>query len=223
MLAYSLAFVLGLLSAFHCIGMCGGIVGALSFGVAPEIRTQTPRLALFILAFNGGRILSYVVAGLLLAWLGSWLVDAHWARVAVQIGAALVVILIGLHVGEWFPRLTSIERLGLPLWRKLEPLSRRLHPVRGPGRALVYGIIWGWVPCGLVYSVLISSLSLHSVAGSALYMLLFGLGTLPVMMLTGLLAGRVQGYIRNPRVRSLAALLVIGMGIAALWYALQGA
>ncbi len=220
MLAYAVAFTLGLLSAFHCIGMCGGIVGALSFGVTAEARARPGRLALFVFAFNGGRILSYVLAGALLAWAGGWLIDASWARIAVQVIAALMIILIGLHVGNWFPRLTLIERLGLPLWRRLEPVAHRLHPVRRPGRALLYGMIWGWVPCGLVYSVLISSLALHSVAASALYMLAFGLGTLPVMMATGLLAGRIQALTRDPGIRGAIALAVVLMGCIALWYAL---
>lgn len=215
------AFAVGLLSSFHCIGMCGGIMGALTFGLPVEIRASGQRVLPFLLSYNLGRILSYSLAGALFGLFGATLFDglAPWfGQSWPQRLAALVMIIIGLNIAGWLPQLNLIERLGLPLWKRLEPAGRALMPVRTLPRALLYGLIWGWLPCGLVYSMYVAAAGQASALSGALLMLLFGLGTLPAVLMTGLLAGRVQHWIRHPGFRSVAGGSVALFGLLVLVY-----
>jgi len=219
--AYVAAFVVGLLSALHCIGMCGGILGALSFSLPTEVRTQPSRLVGFLLAINLGRIASYSVAGALFGWLGGALLASEaraWLFDVLRVLAALVMVGIGLYIGGWFPRFAAMERLGEPLWRLLEPIGRRLLPVRTPLQAILYGAVWGWLPCGLVYSMLIGSPAQAGALSGALYMALFGAGTLPVLLTGGLLAGRLYRLGQDRRFQAAAGLLVIVLGLSTLHF-----
>lgn len=219
--AYLAAFVIGLASALHCAGMCGGIVGALSFSLPPGARERPARLTAYLLAYNLGRVASYALAGALFGWLGGLLMAAGARAIvydALRVIAALVMVGIGLHLGGWFPRLVWIERLGEPVWRRLEPLGRRLVPVRSLPMALVYGAVWGWLPCGLVYGMLIGAPAQGGALGGALYMALFGLGTLPVLIGGGFLAGRLYGLGRDRRLQALAGVLVIVLGLTTLHF-----
>lgn len=213
------AFAVGLLGGVHCIGMCGGIVGALSFGL-PRAKLG-PQLG-FQLAYNLGRILSYSLAGALAGGLGLLLAEhsglAQAQRVLLLI-ASLFMVLLGLYLGGWWPSLARLERLGLPLWRRLEPLGRGLLPLRSPLQALLLGGLWGWLPCGLVYSSLIWSLSSGGAVQGGLLMLAFGLGTLPNLLLMGVLASRLQGFLHRLWVKRLAGASVLLLGLANLWRA----
>jgi sulfite exporter TauE/SafE len=216
--AYLIAPLVGLLSGLHCVGMCGGIIGALSFSLPQRVR-RDPRLLLgYTLVYNLGRVLSYVLAGALFGWLGGLLFAAGGSSAAwlLRSLAALVTIAIGFYVAGWFPRFALVERLGEPLWRQLEPLGRRLLPVRTAWRAALYGAVWGWLPCGLVYVMLIGAPAQSSAVGGAVYMGLFGLGTLPVLLGTGLLAGRLRELAARPGPRTLGGLTVVGLGVFTL-------
>ena len=212
------AFVVGLLGGVHCVGMCGGIVGALTFSLPERVRRETGLLLAYTLAYNFGRILSYVLAGAMFGWLGALLLAAGggWAAWLLRTVAALVTVAIGLYVAGWFPRFARVERLGEPLWRQLEPLGRRLLPVRTLRRAALYGAIWGWLPCGLVYAMLIAAPAQSSVVGGAVYMGLFGVGTLPVLLGTGLLAGRLRELAGRSGPRAVGGLTVVGLGLFTL-------
>lgn len=216
-----LAFVVGLFSALHCVGMCGGIIGALTLSLAPAVRGHWGRLSLFLVAFNLGRVSSYAAAGALLGWLGQRLTAATTQtglHEGLRLLAALILVGIGLHMAGWFPRFAVIERIGEPLWRRLQPLRRLLLPVASLPRALGYGAVWGWLPCGLVYSMLLSAPAQADPVAGALFMAAFGLGTLPTLLATGLLAGRLHQLARNPRVRVAAGLSVVALGLFALGY-----
>jgi sulfite exporter TauE/SafE len=216
---YLIAPVVGLLSGVHCIGMCGGIVGALTFSLPEPVRRSGGRLLAFTLAYNLGRILSYAVAGALFGWLGALMVasgSGSWTAWLPRLVAAVVTTAVGFYIAGWFPRFARVERLGEPLWRLLEPLGRRLLPVRTLTRALLYGALWGWLPCGLVYAMLIAAPAQASAVGGAVYMALFGIGTLPVMLGTGLLAGRLRDIAGRPGPRVAGGLAVIGLGLFAL-------
>jgi hypothetical protein len=220
-LSLPLAFTVGLFSAVHCIGMCGGIMGALSYGLPAEMRQRGGRFALFLLAYNSGRVLSYALAGALLGLLGGALLEGAGSGQAhrwLQWAAALIMVLIGLHIAGWLPRLAQVERLGRPLWRWLEPVGRRMMPVQSVPQALIYGAIWGWLPCGLVYTMLISTAMQRDPLDGALYMAAFGLGTLPTVMAAGLLAGRLYRYAQNPTLRVLVGLAIMVIGLLTLWF-----
>ena len=203
------ALVLGLLGGGHCIGMCGGLMGALTLAIPAEQRQR--RLGL-LLAYNLGRIASYGLAGLLIGAAG-WALASGPAATALRLLAGLLLIAMGLYLAGWWSGLTRIEGIGRLLWRRLAPLARRLLPVRNAPRALLLGALWGWLPCGLVYSTLLWAASQGDALDSALLMLAFGLGTLPVLLATGLAAERLTALLRRRGVRIAGGLLVILFGL----------
>jgi uncharacterized protein len=223
------AFVVGLLGGVHCAGMCGGIVAALSLGTArPEVSagdaSRDPPLPI-LLAYNLGRILSYVVAGAIAGgagWFATRMMDVNQAQLVLQILAGLFMVALGLYLSGWWHGLAQVERAGGVLWRRLEPLGRRFMPVRSPRQAVVLGLVWGWLPCGLVYSVLIWSIASGGALQGAALMGAFGLGTLPNLLLMGAMAARLGGVLRANGVRIVAGLLVAGFGLymlAQVWRA----
>nr|WP_299243265.1 sulfite exporter TauE/SafE family protein [uncultured Halomonas sp.] len=211
------AFIFGLLGGAHCIGMCGGIMSALTFAVPPSMRS-TARLGGLLLGYNLGRIASYMVAGALVASLGTLLGSAsNSLRLVLQGLAAVMMILMALYLANWWRGLTRIEALGRHLWRHLEPVGRRLMPVVKVPQAIALGAVWGWLPCGLVYSMLTWSLAGGDPAHGAALMGAFGLGTLPALLVTGVAARQMTHLIRHPATRTLAALLIIAFALWQLW------
>ena len=203
------ALILGLLGGGHCLGMCGGLMSALTLAIPPEQRAWRLRL---LLAYNLGRILSYAAAGLLIG-LAGWAVASSPAAMLLRVLAGLLLIAMGLYLAGWWSGLTRIEAVGRHLWRHLQPVASRLMPVSSLPRALLLGAVWGWLPCGLVYSTLLWASSQGSPGESALLMLAFGLGTWPVLLATGMAAERLTALLRRRGVRIAGGLLVILFGI----------
>ncbi len=209
---YLALFLVGLLGGTHCVGMCGGIVGALSMG-------GPPRLSLH-LAYNLGRIVSYGLAGALAGTLGALSLTLSGQlplRLALHVVANLMLIALGLYLFGITRALAFTERLGQNLWKRIQPLSRRFLPAKTVADALPLGLLWGWLPCGLVYSALATALTAGSAGRGALLMLAFGAGTLPNLLLAGLLLARLRGFVQRPLVRSLAGLIVAGFGCWGLY------
>jgi len=211
------AFVVGLLGGVHCVGMCGGIVTALSLGLPESQRATRWR---YLLAYNLARVSSYAIAGALFGGIG-WLA-AHWSglhqiQLVLQAVAAFFMIALGLYLAGWWQGLARVEHVGGRLWTYIEPLGRRFLPVRSPSQAFLLGMIWGWLPCGLVYSVLVWSISTADPLYGAALLLSFGLGTLPNLLAMGFIAERLSARVRDPRVRRSAGLLVMGFGLYALY------
>jgi sulfite exporter TauE/SafE len=214
------AFIVGLLGGVHCVGMCGGIVGALTFGLPPEKRDSFTTILPYQLAYNLGRLISYGIAGAIMGGLGMMLgqlIPLYQLQQILYGFAGIFMILLGLYLGGWWSGLIRIEKLGGPVWRTIEPFAKRLLPIRHPGQALILGLAWGWVPCGLVYSVLIWSVSSGGVLEGAGLMLAFGLGTLPNLLAMGFAATALSRWSRDIRVRRLAGVMVILFGCYALW------
>jgi hypothetical protein len=189
--------------------MCGGLMGALTLAIPPEQRGKRLRL---LLAYNLGRIFSYACAGLLLG-LAGWAVASSPAALALRVAAALLLIAMGLYLAGWWSGLTRIEALGRGLWRHIQPMASRLLPVSSLPRALLLGALWGWLPCGLVYSTLLWAASQGNAGYSAVLMLAFGLGTWPVLLATGLAAERVNALLRRRSVRVAGGVLVMLFGV----------
>ncbi|MHB8453430.1 MAG: sulfite exporter TauE/SafE family protein [Acidiferrobacterales bacterium] len=214
------ALLVGLLGSTHCIGMCGGIVGTLTLGLAPGIRHSRLRMAPYLLAYNVGRITSYTIAGLLVGFLGSQITEGV-ARTHAQLVGRLVsggfMVLLGLYLADWWRALTWLEGLGSRLWRRIEPLGRRFFPVTNPAQALGLGLVWGWLPCGLVYSALALALTAGSAAEGGKLMLVFGLGTLPALLVAGLTAAWLRNLARNTWLRRITGALVVAAGLATLF------
>jgi len=209
------AFLVGLLGGTHCFGMCGGIVGALSSGLSLELQSSRWRLVAAQLAYNGGRISSYVFAGVLLGLFGQQLGEAGLLQgfpLGRMIGG-VVMILFGIYLAGWWQSLLWLEKAGAHLWKYIEPFGRRYIPVRSAAEAFLLGLVWGWLPCGMVYAVLALALTSGSGAEGGLLMLAFGLGTLPALLTIGLAYNTLNRFIRDPRIRMLAGIIVIVMGI----------
>lgn len=229
-------FVVGLLGSVHCAGMCGGIVGALS--VAPALegrpvpvavvagpRHAAPAPLANVLAYNAGRIGSYMLAGAAAGGL------AHGARAlahlpALQAGAYwlanLMLAALGLYLMDAWRGLARLEQGGQLVWKRVQPLLRRVGPLDGPRRMLVAGALWGWLPCGMVYSVLVTAMLSGSALAGALVMLAFGLGTLPMLLSMGMLGARLRTLLRRPGVRVASGALVLGFGVLGLVRAAGG-
>lgn len=204
------ALLAGLLGGVHCVGMCGGIVAAFSFradGSAPPFRLH--------LAYNLGRVSSYVIFGALTGALGASLKLAAFLPVQtlLYVLAQVVMILLGLYLAGFNQWVLVFERAGGALWRVVQPLFRRLLPVRSLPQAVLAGMAWGWLPCGLVYSVLVSALASGSAPSGAALMLVFGLGTLPNLLGMGLFARQLQPFMQQVWVRRSAGLTVAGFGV----------
>ena len=208
--------VIGLMGAGHCVGMCGGIVAALGFA-ADEKRNRWP----ILLSYNLGRISSYALAGALVGLLGLYgrevLSLGPWLRAF----AGVLLILMGLYLADWWRLLTWLERGGQYLWRYLQPLGRGLFQVRGPGRGFLFGMLWGWLPCGLVYSALAYAAATADPVSGALAMSAFGLGTLPAMLAGGVFSTQLKQWLQGKLLRTIMALVLILFGVWTLWTALS--
>jgi hypothetical protein len=134
----------------------------------------------------------------------------------VRLVAGAVIILIGLQIAFNVRALGFLERMGGAAWSRIAPVARRLLPVNSLPRALGLGLLWGLIPCGLVYSMLlVAATSLRAVDG-ALIMVAFGIGTTPAMLLTGLGAARLAQLMQDRRTRLGAGLLIVMLGILTL-------
>lgn len=215
MTEYITAFLVGLLGGVHCVGMCGGIVGALSFSVSPDKKQTPSTLFPILLGYNLGRITSYTLAGAIIGGLSATLIsltDLHQSQLILQTIAAIFMITLGLYLANIWTGLVKIEAVGKKLWGLIEPLGRRFIPVASFTKAIPLGFFWGWLPCGLVYSVLIMTLSAGSMSKGALLMLAFGLGTLPNLLAMGFIATKLSQFTRKPVVKMLAGLTIVAMG-----------
>jgi sulfite exporter TauE/SafE len=187
-------FAAGLASGLHCVGMCGGIVAAFDQGRVIPIRAKTDWQRR--LWFNAGRISTYAAAGAAAGLLGAaaYALAALPAQSAFYVAANVMLVLMGLHLAGAGRLLGRLEEFGAPLWRRLQPLAARLLPARTPAQAYAAGLVWGWLPCGMVYAALSGAVLAGSAARGALGMAAFGLGTLPFLLAAGWLAARLRAW-----------------------------
>jgi sulfite exporter TauE/SafE len=224
-------FLIGLFGSVHCAGMCGGIVSAFSMAaparrvIPVAVATQGARPGTRVLAYNAGRITTYMLAGAIagglaggaatLGGLGPLQAGGYWL-------ANLMLVALGLYLMDAWRGLARVEALGNGLWRRLQPLTRRLQPLDGPGKLFGLGALWGWLPCGMVYSVLVTAMLSGSAAAGAAVMLAFGLGTLPMLAAMGLAGARLRALMQRRPVRLAAGLLVLGFGLLGIARAASG-
>ena len=201
------ALYAGLAGSTHCVAMCGGIAMASGAGSA--------RPWLQVPLFNAARIVSYALAGALGAWLFGHAAAAlplASARTVVTIASALVLILLGLQLALGWRTFGWVERIGGRIWQRLSPLARGLLPLRGTGSALALGMLWGWLPCGLVYVMLTLAWSTGNPTTGALTMAMFGLATAPAMIAVGMGGAGLRTRLRRPAIRRLAGVVMISVG-----------
>lgn len=202
------AYGLGLAGAGHCLGMCGGVVAALSFAVPADARAARWKLNA---GYNLGRILSYSLMGGLAAAFASRLPTGGLPLARTLAG--LLLIAMGLYLANWWRGLLWLERGGHWLWRRLKPLGDRCLPLDSFAKAVGVGAVWGWLPCGLVYAALGYALAQPNGVSGALVMAAFGIGTLPALLIGAMLADRVKRLLASRRVRTLFAAAYLAFGL----------
>ncbi|RJG14954.1 sulfite exporter TauE/SafE family protein [Massilia cavernae] len=219
-------FLVGLFGSVHCAGMCGGIVSAFSITARPfPVAVVTQGAGTRVASYNAGRIASYMLAGALAGGL------AGGARVLggvqqLQAGgyllANLMLVALGLYLMDAWRGLAHVEALGNGLWNRIRPLAQRLQPLDGAGKMLGLGALWGWLPCGMVYSALVTAMFSGSALSGAAVMLAFGLGTLPMLMAIGLAGARLRAMMQRRAVRIGAGVVVLGFGLLGVARAMGG-
>ena len=211
------AFFVGLAGGVHCVAMCGGIVAALnSRSVAPETPGRSLRRQL---AYSLGRIAGYAIAGAVAGGAGSLALlfgGVLPARLALLVAANVLVILLGLSLAGAPTPNPDLERAGLARWRRVRGPAGRLRPARTGLGAAGVGLAWGFLPCGLVYSVLATALVSGSALRGAAVMAAFGAGTLPNLLAAGVAAGRIRALLANPRARAVAGIAIVLAGAVGL-------
>lgn len=218
--AGSAAFLAGLFGSAHCVGMCGGISGL--FAVKLEVASLSRRLGL-ALAYNAGRLLGYAVLGFLVAGIGRTIAGViPMLAGPVRLASGLLIVLVGLQIAFDWRLLGFLERGGATVWQRIAPSARGLLPATSVPRAVGLGFLWGWLPCGLVYSALLIAATSGDALNGAALMTVFGLGTLPAMLLTGLGAAQLHAWLAKAWARRGAGLLVVVLGLVTLWMPLSG-
>ncbi|WP_143165526.1 sulfite exporter TauE/SafE family protein [Ferrimonas marina] len=216
--------LVGLLGGAHCLGMCGGVVGAFSQALPSQgVLSLQQRLA-FVLAYNLGRISSYTLMGVAVAAASSALVlmfALDPLLSALQLLAGIMLILMGLYVARLAHWLLWLERAGKPLWNKIAPVAQRLMPLHTPGKAFLAGTLWGWLPCGLVYSTLTWALAAADPVQGGLIMAGFGLGTLPTLVAMGAAATQLKRLLDNKKVKIFSGFVLIAYGAQMSYIALN--
>jgi len=207
-------FFAGLLGSAHCLGMCAGISGLFAVNLASGVPGSRVPLAL---TYNAGRIASYAIVGSIVALFGSALVDAIPKLAGpVRLVSGLVMVLIGLQIAFNWRLLRPIESMGAVLWKKISPAARGLLPVTTAPRAAGLGLLWGLLPCGLVYSVLLIAATSADPISGALTMTAFGVGTMPAMVATGLGALQLTRFMGRRGTRLSAGVLIVLVGVLTL-------
>ncbi len=211
------AFVTGLLGSAHCFGMCAGISGLFAVNANVQaLKVQVPKA----IAYNVGRVLTYAILGVIVALLGKGAVDSIPALgPPVRLASRILIILIGLQVAFNWRILGPLETAGAKIWQRIAPAAKGLVPVETMPQALGLGLIWGWLPCGLVYSVLLLAATTTDAAAGGMVMIAFGIGTMPAMIATGVSASKIAQFMSRKRLG--AGLLIVVLGLATIGHPLM--
>jgi hypothetical protein len=224
-IALSAALIAGIAGSAHCFAMCGGLAGALS------LRTRSTPVKSASAMYDAGlyqlgRLGGYASAGALFGWAGEALqssLDLPRLVTPMRLAGGALVVLLAVRLLTGWNMLAWPERLGARLWRKLQPLMHLAASQRGASRSLLLGMLWGWLPCGLVYSMLIfATLSGEALRGAAI-MLAFGAGTLPAMWTSSVFALQLNRGLQKHGARRLSGALLLAFGLWLGWAALPDA
>ncbi len=213
--SYITAFLLGLFSTVHCLAMCGSVIGALTLSLPMDVRESQRKMLPYVFNYNLGRILSYTMAGAIVGLLSSPLANVN-GHMILRYLSIVVMIGMGLYLAGWFPKFAKMERLGAPIWRWLQPIGQKLLPVKAFSQAFWLGIVWGWLPCGLVYAALAVAATVGDPIQASMVMLSFGLGTLPAVMGAGLFTGLLASLARAKHMKRIAGVSIIIMALMTL-------
>ena len=202
------AFILGFFGSAHCLGMCGGIVGALSFN------NQGKNPLVVHLGYQLGRISTYGILGLVVGFIGLWASEAHdQVGLALRWASGLMLILMGFYLAGVTASLKWIEQHGQSIWKHIQPLSKGLLPVTHAHKGYLLGMIWGLLPCGLIYSTLTWAMVSASPVKSGLLMIFFGLGNLPALLSASFFSHKINKLRELTQLRYVLGLLIALFGV----------
>lgn len=224
-ISLSAAFIAGIAGSAHCFAMCGGLAGALGIR-ARATATSTGSAFTNAAAYHVGRLGGYTAAGAFCGLIGATLqavVDLASLGSTLRIASGVLLMMIALRMlSPWNP-LRWLETLGAKFWRRLQPFTLRTGKLTGHAHAVALGFLWGWLPCGLIYSMLLlAALSGHALHGAAI-LLAFGLGTLPSMLTSSVLASQVQRVLKSRWPRFASGTLLLLFGAWMIWISLPAA
>ena len=207
------AFSMGLFGSPHCLGMCGGIVTA--FGLSMQHVSDSKKNGL-ILTYHLGRLISYSLLGLIASLVGVAIFQSIMSNSAPRIVLGAVLVLIGLAM-LGLPLFNQLEKFGMRFWQSLAPLRKKVFPIDSFGKALFAGLLWGFLPCGLVYGALMMAIAGNNIATGAALMFVFGLGTMPMLIATQKTVGMLQSSIKNFRLRQINGVIMMLSGLAVIF------
>ena len=207
------AFSMGLFGSPHCLGMCGGIVTA--FGLSMQHVSDSKKNGL-ILTYHLGRLISYSLLGLIASVIGVAIFQSIMSNSAPRIVLGAVLVLIGLAM-LGLPLFNQLEKFGMRFWQSLAPLRKKVFPIDSFGKALFAGLLWGFLPCGLVYGALMMAIAGNDIATGAALMCVFGLGTMPMLIATQKTVGMLQSSIKNFRLRQINGVIMMLSGLAVIF------
>ncbi len=207
------AFSMGLFGSPHCLGMCGGIVTA--FGLSMQHVSDSKKNGL-ILTYHLGRLISYSLLGLIASVIGVAIFQSIMSNSAPRIVLGAVLVLIGLAM-LGLPLFNQLEKVGMRFWQSLAPLRKKVFPIDSFGKALFAGLLWGFLPCGLVYGALMMAIAGNNIATGAALMFVFGLGTMPMLIATQKTVGMLQSSIKNFRLRQINGVIMMLSGLAVIF------
>ena len=200
----------GLLGNVHCFGMCGGLSSALALS-KPKMAEAELRGLLFPLLNNIGRLSTYMMLGAMAGGFGKLLSMSvgQYGMLSLRGLAGILLICLGLYLSTWWRGLQFLEAKGAILWQKIPPMLKKLMPAQTYASAYVLGILWGFLPCGLIYSTLSLASTTGSMAQGAMVMGLFALGTLPSMLTLGIFSKRLSALVKYKKLQQLPGLIII--------------
>ena len=207
------AFSMGLFGSPHCLGMCGGIVTA--FGLSMQHVSDSKKNGL-ILTYHFGRLISYSLLGLIASVVGVAIFQSIMSNSAPRIVLGAVLVLIGLAM-LGLPLFNQLEKVGMRFWQSLAPIRKKVFPIDSFGKALFAGLLWGFLPCGLVYGALMMAIAGNDIATGAALMFVFGLGTMPMLIATQKTVGMLQSSIKNFRLRQINGVIMMLSGLAVIF------
>lgn len=216
------AILIGLLGAGHCLGMCSGIASAITFS---EGKDQSKLSSLIsILLYNLGRISSYSLAGFVVAGSSGALlilIGGKEALIYLRMFAAILMLFLALYISRIWFGLLQLEKAGQHLWKFIKPIAQYFIPLKHPIFAFPLGFLWGWLPCGLVYSALSWAASSGSATSGFLIMLGFGIGTMPAMLCVGSLSHQLKYYLNHKVFRYGSGILLAIFAIQTFFIAIK--
>ena len=208
------AFLMGFLGSPHCLGMCGGVVAAFSLSMKDVSPAKRRRL---IATYHFGRLVSYSILGLVAGLIGTTVLEPLMkGNSTPRILLGLVLVFVGVTM-LGMPFLNKLERVGMRFWQYLSPVRQKVFPLNTYPRALAAGLLWGYLPCGLVYGALLIAVVAHDPLSGAALMFVFGLGTVPMLVATHETVGWLRDKIGRFRLRQVNGALMVLSGMAVIF------